>query len=104
MYAIRSYYADHFDNFCSHFICDDNFHFYLGNAIHDILRATVQLGVSLLATEPFHLRDGDALNVVRSVAGSRPNAASTCASASTTPCAVSATIRVVIGVMSYNFV
>src|SRR6476659_766748 len=46
-------------------VADDDVELYLGEKINHVLRAAVELRVPLLAAEPFHFADGDALDADR---------------------------------------
>ena len=53
---------DGVDGLLDKILADHNLDFHLGEEIHDVFRATVQLGVALLPPEALGLGDGDALN------------------------------------------
>src|SRR5690606_35944324 len=40
-------------------VLDDDFHLQLGQEVHDVFSAAVELGMSLLATKSFHLRNSN---------------------------------------------
>ena len=50
------------DNLVGNVIVDGQFDFRLGQEVHDVLRAAVELGVALLASEALHFRHGHPLD------------------------------------------
>lgn len=47
--------------FFDHVVAENDFHFHLGQEVHDIFGAAIELGMALLAAEALGLGDGDAL-------------------------------------------
>src|SRR5688500_4766347 len=56
---------DRLDHALGQSVVDRCLDLHLGQEIDDVLGAAIQLGVALLATEPLHLGDGDALDADR---------------------------------------
>src|SRR6185503_268236 len=53
--------ADRLDGFFDHVVAQNNFDLHLGQEIHHVLGAAIELGVPLLAPEALGLEDGDPL-------------------------------------------
>ena len=55
-------YVTNLNNLVEEVVADRYFHFHLGQEVHHVFRATVELCVALLPTEAFDFSDGNALH------------------------------------------